>query len=126
MTVKTLLSNLILMRESLERIREAQGGQAFIYAQQLVNALLRQKGNNGGFEKRFSHMFADQDLLMATALHPNYGMSSFDFMAPHMNEEILERLVQEIRCSSGQRGGGNSQGIMEEQDDDRMDAFAKL
>ena len=69
-TVKTLLPNLILMRLSLERIRDAEEDQALIYAQRLVDALLRQKGNKGRFEKRFSNMFADQDLLMATALRP--------------------------------------------------------
>ena len=123
-----LLPNLILMRVSLERIRDAQGDQALIYAQPLVDALLRQKGNKGGFEKRFSHMFADQDLLMATALHPNHGISSFDFMAPHMKEEILERVVQEMKAliRPETEGGDNSQGTMEEQDDDRMDAFAEL
>ena len=72
------------MHLSLEHIREAQGDQVIIYAQRLVNALLLQKGKKRGFEKRFSHMFADQDLLMATALHPNHSISSFKLMNPHM------------------------------------------
>ena len=76
-------------------------------------------------------MFADQDLLMATALHPNHGISSFDFMAPHMKEEILKRVVQEMKAliRPETEGGDNSQGTMEpmeEQDDNRMDAFVEL
>lgn len=73
-------------------------------------------------------MFADQDLLMATALHPNHGISSFDFMAPHMKEEILESVVHEIKAliTPENERESNSQGTMEEQEDDRMDAFAEL
>ena len=82
----------------------------------------------GGFEKRFGHMFADWDLLMVSALHPNHGISSFDFMASHMKEEILQTVVQEMKAliRTETDGGENSQGATEEQEDGRMDAFAGL
>ena len=55
-------------------------------------------------------MFADQDLLIATALHPNHGISSFDFMAPHMNEEILERVCKEMKALIRPERGGKQPG----------------
>ncbi|KAG0730278.1 hypothetical protein GWK47_028558 [Chionoecetes opilio] len=82
-----LLPTLTLMRVALERMEEARGDQALTYAKPLVRALLRQEGNKGGFNNRFSAMFKDLDLLMASALHPNYGMTTFNSVAPNMKEE---------------------------------------
>ena len=65
---------------------------------------------------------------MATALYPNHGISSFDFMAPHMKDEALKRVVKEMKAIIRQEteGEDNSHGTIEEQDHDSMDAFAEL
>ncbi|KAG0717876.1 hypothetical protein GWK47_053584 [Chionoecetes opilio] len=93
-----LLPTLTLMRVALERMEEARGDQALTYAKPLVRALLRQEGNKGGFNNRFSAMFKDLDLLMASALHPNYGMTTFNSVAPNMKEEIFQRIVKEMKA----------------------------
>ncbi|KAG0715632.1 hypothetical protein GWK47_011487 [Chionoecetes opilio] len=90
-----LLPTLTLMRVALERMEEARGDQALTYAKPLVRALLRQEGNKGGFNNRFSAMFKDLDLLMASALHPNYGMTTFNSVAPNMKEEIFQRIADQ-------------------------------
>ncbi|KAG0716599.1 hypothetical protein GWK47_009279 [Chionoecetes opilio] len=43
-------------------------------------------------------MFKDLDLLMASALHPNYGMTTFNSVAPNMKEEIFQRIVKEMKA----------------------------
>ncbi|KAG0723983.1 hypothetical protein GWK47_041572 [Chionoecetes opilio] len=40
-------------------------------------------------------MFKDLDLLMASALHPNYGMTTFNSVAPNMKEEIFQRIADQ-------------------------------
>lgn len=48
-----LLPTLTLMRVALERMEDAGGNQALIYAKPLVRVLMRQEGNKGGFNNRY-------------------------------------------------------------------------
>ncbi|KAG0714401.1 hypothetical protein GWK47_014212 [Chionoecetes opilio] len=116
-----LLPTLTLMRLALERMEEARGDQALTYAKPLVRALLRQEGNKGGFNNRFSAMFKDLDLLMASALHPNYGMTTFNSVAPNMKEEIFQRIVKEmkalIRQETEERDNNQDMEAMEEHEE---------
>ncbi|KAG0718733.1 Zinc finger BED domain-containing protein 4 [Chionoecetes opilio] len=121
-----LLPTLTLMRVALE---QARGDQALTYAKPLVRALLRQEGNKGRFNNRFSAMFKDLDLLMASALHPNYGMTTFNSVAPNMKEEIFQRIVKEMKALIRQETlleeRDNSQ-EMEEHEEVSADPFAEL
>ncbi|KAG0712311.1 Zinc finger BED domain-containing protein 4 [Chionoecetes opilio] len=125
-----LLPTLTLMRVALERMEEARGDQALTYAKPLVRALLRQEGNKGGFNNRFSAMFKDLDLLMASALHPNYGMTTFNSVAPNMKEEIFQRIVKEmkalIRQETEERDNSQDMEAMEEHEEVSADPFAEL
>ena len=41
-------------------------------------------------------MFEDMDLLIASALHPHYGLSTLNTMAPELKEQVLQRIVREM------------------------------
>lgn len=45
------------------------------------------------------HLFADEDLLMATLTHPNHGPFMLKHVAPALEEDIKERLIREIVTS---------------------------
>ncbi|KAG0728240.1 hypothetical protein GWK47_032899 [Chionoecetes opilio] len=108
-----LLPTLTLMRVALERMEEARGDQALTYAKPL-----------------FSAMFKDLDLLMASALHPNYGMTTFNSVAPNMKEEIFQRIVKEmkalIRQETEERDNSQDMEAMEEHEEVSADPFAEL
>src|ERR1700755_1221545 len=71
-----LLPNLFLLKDNLVELQREV--KKFNYAKNLVNYLLKQpnanKGKEKGFEPRFSRIFDDCDLLMATALHPHFKL----------------------------------------------------
>ena len=74
--VGVLFPNLFLLKDNLmEMQREVQN---LIMPRNLVNYLLKQpkpnKGKENDLEPRFSIIFDDFDLLMATALHPHFKL----------------------------------------------------
>lgn len=68
-----LLPQLRLLKDSLLRLSR---DDTIRHAKNLVTYLLDQKTGDRqgprGFENRFGHLFKDMDLLMATAIHPNF------------------------------------------------------
>ncbi|KAG0718858.1 hypothetical protein GWK47_007454 [Chionoecetes opilio] len=91
-----LLPYLMLLKRDLQAIkREGE----LRYADPLVDALLEQDGTVHGFNNRFMHLFADEDLLMATLTHPNHGPFMLKHVAPALEEDIKERLIREIVTS---------------------------
>ncbi|KAG0711844.1 hypothetical protein GWK47_019736 [Chionoecetes opilio] len=73
-----LLPTLTLMRVALERMEEVRGDQALTYAKPLVRALLRQEGN-----REVQRHVQRPGPTEASALHPNYGMTTFNLCGPH-------------------------------------------
>src|SRR5678815_2188932 len=71
-----LLPNLFLPNDKICEIQREV--EKFNYAKNLVNYLLKQpktnKGKENCFEQRFSSIFDDFDLLMATAQHPHFKL----------------------------------------------------
>lgn len=84
-----LLPNLWLMRVSLEELLQAD---ELLYARPLVQALLR------GYSKRFGRLFEDDNLLMATALHPTFTSKALERIAPEKEEDIENRIVEELKA----------------------------
>ncbi|KAG0705271.1 hypothetical protein GWK47_024528 [Chionoecetes opilio] len=118
-----LLPTLTLMRVALERMEEARGDQALTYAKPLVRALLRPEATR-------EDLTTDLDLPMASALHPNYGMTTFNSVAPNMKEEIFQRIVKEmkalIREETEERDNSQDMEAMEEHEEVSADPFAEL
>jgi len=89
-----LLPNLRLMQEQLTSLRtdtSIKEGQA------LVNYLLENPHDaNIAFSGRFEHMFQDEDLLMATALHPHFKLDIVGYISPGLKEVIRERVINEV------------------------------
>ncbi|QQP55977.1 Hypothetical protein FKW44_000489, partial [Caligus rogercresseyi] len=56
-----------------------------------------------GFKARFGHLFEDDDLLMATALHPHYKLVAVKNMTKSraQTDTIQRRLVEELAAKSG-------------------------
>ena len=75
-------------------------------------------------------MFKDLDLLMASALHPNYGITTFNSVAPGRKEEIFQRIVKEmkalIRDETEQRDNNHAMEAMEKDEEVGADPFAEL
>jgi hypothetical protein len=90
-----LLPNLRLMQEELIGLKtdtSIKEGQA------LVNYLLVNPQNPKiAFRGRFEHMFQDEDLLMATALHPHFKLVVVGHICPDKKEVIRERVINEVR-----------------------------
>ncbi|XP_050724101.1 uncharacterized protein LOC127002325 [Eriocheir sinensis] len=55
-------------------------------------------GTIRGYEKRFGHLFEDGDLLMATALHPNFTPKALEIIAPDKVEEIRDTITRKLRA----------------------------
>jgi hypothetical protein len=89
-----LLPNLRLMQEQLISLRtdtSIKEGQA------LVNYLLENPHNAEiAFKGRFEHLFQDEDLLMATALHPHFKLCIVGYISPGLKEVIRERVINEV------------------------------
>ncbi|XP_077404827.1 uncharacterized protein LOC144037315 isoform X5 [Vanacampus margaritifer] len=61
------------------------------YAEPLLQALLR------GFDKRFGSLFEDQDLLMASALHPSFTPAVLARIVPDQTSAIKDRIFTELK-----------------------------
>jgi hypothetical protein len=89
-----LLPNLRLMQEQLIGLKtdtSIKEGQA------LVNYLLENPQNPKiAFKGRFAPMFQDEDLLMATALHPHFKLGVVGYIKPGFKEIIEERVIKEV------------------------------
>ena len=82
-----LLPTLYMLKLRLWKLK-TQGH--LCHAVPLLEALL------SGFEKRFSHLFHDQSLLMASATHPWFTVKIAAKLSPMDAEDIKERLIREL------------------------------
>lgn len=94
-----LLPNLYLLRDDLEGMqREAE---KFKHGQNLIKYLLKQpipsKGKAKGFEARFGSLFNDDDLLVATALHPHFKLPVVRRLNERKYQAIKERILTEVK-----------------------------
>ncbi len=48
------------------------------------------------FRGRFEHMFQDEDLLMATALHPHFKLDVVGHICSDKKQVIRERVINEV------------------------------
>ena len=86
-----LLPNVHTMKTMLERL-----SNSLEFAQPLVQALLRQQSAIQGFAARFGHLYEDQNVLMATALHPHNTLVMLTKVVPGKVQEIKDRIVREL------------------------------
>eukprot|EP00096_Caligus_rogercresseyi_P013875 TRINITY_DN646_c0_g1_i10.p1 TRINITY_DN646_c0_g1~~TRINITY_DN646_c0_g1_i10.p1 ORF type:complete len:713 (-),score=162.64 TRINITY_DN646_c0_g1_i10:334-2472(-) len=93
------LPSLFIMKLKLEKL---QSDGNLSHAKPLVDALLDHNGRQG-FKARFGHLFEDDDLLMATALHPHYKLVAVKNMTKSraQTDTIQRRLVEELAAKSG-------------------------
>ena len=80
--------SLLMMRSFIERHAQNEDLQ---YAQPLAKALLK------GYQKRFAHLFENNNLLMATALHPSFTPLLLNKIAPEKAEFIKARILRELK-----------------------------
>ncbi|XP_076057324.1 uncharacterized protein LOC143034865 [Oratosquilla oratoria] len=87
------MPTLHMMRLHLENLKTDRNLQ---YAQPLVAALLGTEGSGKGFYGRFAARLKEEDVLMATALHPHYTMSLVRHFSPNEAVDIKHRIVEEV------------------------------
>jgi hypothetical protein len=89
-----LLPNLKLMKDKLTSLKT---DTSIKEGQELVNFLLENPNNaRVAFKGRFEHLFQDEDLLMATALHPHFKLGVVGFINRALKEDIRMRVVNEV------------------------------
>src|SRR5678816_4390254 len=99
--VGVLLPNLFLLKDKIgEMQREVE---KFNYAKNLVNYLLKQpkanKGKEKSFEPRFSSLFDDFDLLMATSLHLHFKLGVVRRLNEGKYQAAKSRILKKIKCN---------------------------
>ena len=88
-----LLPNLKLLQDQLESLRN---DTSIVEGQQLINYLLENYDKPMlAFKGRFSHLFHDMDLLMATALHPHFKLRVVSYLNDGLQHEIRRRVIRE-------------------------------
>ena len=87
----TLLPTLHIMKKTLEELMH-EGN--LIYAKPLVSALLT------SYEKRFSRLYDDEKLVIATAVHPHYTPAVLTALAPGQKEYIENIIIRELQSLS--------------------------
>ncbi|XP_051927040.1 uncharacterized protein LOC127604142 isoform X1 [Hippocampus zosterae] len=102
-----LLPTLLVLKRWL--LQDQQRGE-LQYAQPLIQSLLR------GFDKRFGVLFEDQDLLMASALHPSFTPTILARIAPNQANAIKDRIVRELKTMVRQRAAKAQADVMSYQD----------
>jgi hypothetical protein len=94
-----LLPYLKFMQEQLNGLKtdtSIKDGQV------LVNYLLKNPINSKqGFHGRFKQYFEDEDLLMATALHPHFKLGVAGRISPDKKDDIRERIINEVTKEVG-------------------------
>ena len=51
------------------------------------------------FNGRFGHLFDNEDLLMAVALHPHFKFAVVQYLNPDLGETIKKRIVHEVSAT---------------------------
>ena len=83
-----LLPNIQLTINTLEKLRD---GNELHHARPLVVALLE------SLEKRFSQVFSDENVLLATALHPHYTLAVLKKITPDKVSSVKELLKKALK-----------------------------
>lgn len=92
-----LLPTLYVLRSRLEAMRTKN----LKYAQPLLDYLLDcpvcEEKSPKGFKARFSALFSEMDLLMATAIHPRFKLPVVRLLNSSKVDTVRSRLLEEIR-----------------------------
>lgn len=93
-----LLPHLQLLKDSL---KEMSTDESIVHAKNLVAYLLHQNtsGREGkkGFDGRFGHLFLDEALMMATALHPHHKLVTVRAICRlHDNDAVYSRVKERL------------------------------
>lgn len=89
-----LLPTLKLMKDQLIALRN---DQSIVEGQELINYLLEHPTKRDkAFKGRFEHLFEDKDLLIATALHPQFKLGVVDYLNPQMKDEVKRTILREV------------------------------
>lgn len=75
---------------------------------------------SGGFKGRFGHFFGNGDVLMATALHPNYCLSGLKKCVPEMMPIITARIIREAKSAIRLDLQETAQQMQQDDDDDDL------
>ena len=120
----SLLPVLLVIKTNLLK----ENAKNHFHADKLVDALLRGVGRNTGFEARFGDIFQDEDLLMATALHPMFRMPIVKAINPAKADVIRRRIIKEVTemTDAEESGSGGEGPSRESQDDNFFDVLAGL
>ena len=120
-----LLPNFFLLKDNLVELQREV--KKFNYAKNLVNYLLKQpkpnKGKEKGFEPRFSRIFDDCDLLMATALHPHFKLGVVRRLNEGKYPAVKTRILEEIKCNIASKLTPPHQGTEGDGTESEMDPF---
>jgi hypothetical protein len=108
-----LLPYLRLLKDQLESLKT---DDTIIHGKNLVEYLLDNPNNRAAgsrnliaFNGRFGHLFEDEDLLMAVALHPHYKLGVVEYLNPDLEDTIKRRIVQEMKAKvDDHNGNGNN------------------
>ena len=88
------LPTIQLMKDQVEALRT---DTSIVEGQELINYLLKHPTKKDkAFKGRFQHMFEDKDLLMATALHPQFKLQVAGFLNQAMKEDVKRAILNEM------------------------------
>ncbi len=85
-----LVPNLHIMKTLLERQMESP----LEYAMPLAEALL------SAYQRRFGHLYSQNNILMATALHPHYTPVVIGVVAPENLALIKNKIIRNCHINS--------------------------
>ena len=114
----SLLPVLLVIKTNLLK----ENAKNHFHADNLVDALLGGVGRNTGFEARFGDLFQDEDLLMATALHPMFRMPIVKAMNPAKADVIRRRIIKEVTemLTDAEESGSGGEGPSRESQDENF------
>lgn len=89
-----LLPTLQLMKDQLAALRN---DSSIVEGQELINYLLEHPTKRDkAFKGRFEHLFEDKDLLIATALHPQFKLGVVGYLNPQKKGEVKRAILSEV------------------------------
>ena len=112
-----LLPNLKLMKDQVAALRT---DASIVEGQELISYLLENNDNpRVAFKGRFEHLFQDEDLLIATALHPHFKLGVVGYLSGDLKVKIRRMVIKEVMSLVGHAGEfGDAQVPRHEMEDD--------
>lgn len=113
-----LLPTLFVLRSRLEAMKS----DSLKYANPLLSSLLEnpfsEEENPKGFKARFSNLFNDMDLLIATAIHPFFKLPTVHLINPDKVDSVRARLLNEVRTEAQATMGATAISMSSDEEDE--------